>query len=86
MPLTRCPSPVCYLAVADPSQRGCQLSVLCSFDIMPVYEALLKESIIIDVRKPSTFRVSPAPLYNSFSDVAEFVRHFAAIVRRFTSA
>jgi kynureninase len=45
------------------------------------YHALLEEMVVLDIRKPSTFRVSPAPLYNSFSDVAEFVALFASLIR-----
>ena len=74
-----------WRALADPEQRGCQLSLLCKFDVMAVYHDLLRESVIVDVRKPDTFRVSPAPLYNSFSDVAEFVRLFTTTVRAHTS-
>jgi kynureninase len=48
---------------------------------MPVYHALLDESVIVDVRKPDTFRVSPAPLYNSFSDIAAFVDVFTSIIK-----
>ncbi len=55
--------------------------MLCRFDIMPVYHALLDESVIVDVRKPDTFRVSPAPLYNSFSDIAAFVDVFTSIIK-----
>jgi kynureninase len=66
---------------ADPSQRGCQLSLLCDFDIMPVQHALEKEMVVVDIRKPSTFRVAPVPLYNTFSDVAEFARLFSDLVR-----
>lgn len=29
--------------------------------------------VICDVREPSVMRVSPAPMYNSFQDVHEFV-------------
>ena len=71
---------------ADPAQRGCQLSLLCKFDIMPVYEKLLAESVIVDIRKPDTFRVSPAPLYNTFSDVAEFVTVFTRVIEGFVKA
>ena len=53
---------------------------------MPVYEKLLAESVIVDIRKPDTFRVSPAPLYNTFSDVAEFVTVFTRVIEGFVKA
>jgi kynureninase len=59
---------------ADPSQRGCQLSLRFTAGCAAIAELLERESVVVDIRKPDVMRVSPAPLYNSFSDVADFVR------------
>lgn len=34
--------------------------------------------VVVDERKPDVVRVAPAPLYNSYTDVWEFVRIFRA--------
>lgn len=69
------------LTPSDPEQRGCQLSL--SFDVLKkdstpiscdeVLELLNKNAVICDVRRPNVIRIAPAPLYNSFYDVFEFV-------------
>ena len=40
---------------------------------MKVLEA---QSVVVDERKPDVVRVAPAPLYNTFVEVWEFVRIF----------
>uniref|UniRef100_A0A7S4RHQ5 Kynureninase n=1 Tax=Alexandrium monilatum TaxID=311494 RepID=A0A7S4RHQ5_9DINO len=58
----------------DPQQRGCQLSLVFKSDMGKVHEALGRHGVVCDIRKPSVMRIAPAPLYNSFSDVFDFVR------------
>lgn len=65
---------------SDPEQRGCQLSVEFSIDLHSVHQRLDAESVIVDIREPSAMRIAPAPLYNSYSDVAEFVRVLKAVI------
>lgn len=57
----------------DPEQRGCQLSLEFPEKMMQVFEALQSIGIIVDERKPTVIRVAPAPLYNSYKDVYNFV-------------
>jgi len=59
----------------DPAARGCQLSLAfrCPGGVAPVFSALMAKGVICDVRKPDVMRVAPAPLYNSFVDVFDFV-------------
>jgi len=57
----------------DVLQRGCQLSVKFSVEVQRVHEKLSEKGVIVDVRKPDVIRIAPAPLYNSFSDVHQFV-------------
>lgn len=54
---------------SDPSERGCQLSLLFKSKGREVFEKLLKKGIIADWREPNVIRISPVPLYNSFEDV-----------------
>jgi kynureninase len=38
-----------------------------------VLKALNARGVMCDVRRPNVMRIAPTPLYNSFSDVFEFV-------------
>lgn len=58
---------------ADPSKRGCQLSICIQGATRKLAEALIDAGIIIDWREPDVVRAAPAPLYNSFLDVYLFV-------------
>jgi kynureninase len=57
----------------DPNQRGAQLSLVFTRDIVAVHTAITEQGVICDVRKPSVMRIAPTPLYNSFRDVWDFV-------------
>nr|KAJ3402460.1 hypothetical protein HK105_004283 [Polyrhizophydium stewartii] len=59
----------------DPDHRGCQLSLLfASPDIAQrVFARLCDAGVVCDERKPDVIRISPAPLYNTFSDVQRCV-------------
>jgi len=68
------PSQVTIITPSDPKQRGCQLSLyLNKRDVSEVSKMLEEEGILCDVRKPDVLRVSPTPLYNTFSDVRKVV-------------
>jgi kynureninase len=43
-----------------------------------VHDALGRADIVCDWRDPDCIRVAPAPLYNTYADVHEFARAFAA--------
>lgn len=66
----------------EPSGRGAQLSLEFGSDVplRRVYEALQRESVIVDIREPSAMRVAPAPLYNGFRDCWDFVDTLAAVL------
>ena len=53
----------------NPAERGCQLSLLFNKDGKEVFEKLAENDITVDWRDPNVIRISPVPLYNSFSDV-----------------
>jgi kynureninase len=52
---------------------GCQLSLVFNFDIDEAGKKVQAAGIIFDIRRPNVMRIAPAPLYNSFSDVFDFV-------------
>ncbi|KAI1828195.1 kynureninase 1 [Xylaria intraflava] len=64
---------------SDPNQRGAQLSLLLSDNLLDAtMHGLQEHGIIVDERKPNVIRVAPAPLYNSFNDCVTFVEVFEA--------
>lgn len=57
---------------ADPSQRGCQLSIRVRNADKTLFEMITERGVIADWREPDVIRVAPVPLYNTFSDVQKF--------------
>ncbi len=61
---------------ADPSQRGCQLSLKVRAadgrSGRAVHAELLAQGAVTDFREPDVIRVAPVPLYNSFHDAWRF--------------
>lgn len=71
------------LTPSNPRRRGCQISLMT---LTPIYEleSILKEKgIMCDVRKPSVIRVTPVPLYNTFTEVYKFVHALKDIFENF---
>ena len=64
----------------DPSQRGCQLSLLIRDRARELLNALHTAGVVCDFREPNVIRPAPAPLYNSFHDVWEFAMTFHRVV------
>lgn len=58
---------------SNPEKRGAQLSVQVINANKELFYNLKKKGVITDWREPDVIRVSPAPLYNSFEDVFNFV-------------
>jgi kynureninase len=65
----------------EKERRGAQISIRVPQGGRLLCESLIKEGVFCDWREPDTLRVAPAPLYNSFRDVFQFVRRFAAQIR-----
>ncbi|MBR9974361.1 MAG: kynureninase [Bacteroidetes bacterium] len=61
---------------ADPSQRGCQLSLRVPAGGRALFDRLAAQGVICDWREPDVIRVAPVPLYNSFEDVRRFAELF----------
>ena len=65
------------LTPANPARRGCQLSLrVVGGRAMgrALFEHLAANGVLGDWREPDVIRISPAPLYNRFTDVLAFVR------------
>jgi kynureninase len=61
----------------DPKQRGAQLSLKLQEGLLDnVMGELERQSVVVDERKPDVIRVAPAPLYNNFTDVYDFIQAF----------
>ncbi|MDN3653334.1 kynureninase [Thalassotalea ponticola] len=56
----------------DINKRGCQLSVKLVGTDKTFFDALTNQGVICDFREPDVIRLSPTPLYNSFSDIYQF--------------
>jgi kynureninase len=69
----RCSKWVAILSPSDPTQRGCQLSLSFNVPIEKVHDDLQLGGVICDLRKPNVMRIAPNPLYNTFTEVWNFV-------------
>lgn len=58
---------------SNPNERGCQLSLFLTNSGKEVFNFLINRGVVLDWREPNVMRVAPVPLYNSFSEVYEFV-------------
>lgn len=56
----------------DPDQRGCQLSIRVKNADRSLFEKICGRGVYADWREPDVIRVTPVPLYNSFTDVYRF--------------
>jgi len=62
---------------SEPERRGCQLSLRVvggRAQGRALFEHLSSRGIIGDWREPDVIRISPTPLYNTFTDVLHFVQ------------
>jgi kynureninase len=57
----------------DPDQRGAQISLLVRDRPRELVKALEEAGIVCDFREPNIVRAAPAPLYNTYQDVWNFV-------------
>ncbi|MBT8252862.1 MAG: kynureninase [Bacteroidia bacterium] len=64
----------------DSAQRGCQLSIQVRKADKTIYDELTRTGVICDWREPDVIRCAPVPLYNSFQDVYNMVKHLKSIL------
>jgi kynureninase len=57
----------------DPARRGCQLSLQVTGSDKALYQRITAQGVIADWREPDVIRVAPVPLYNTFTEVFQFV-------------
>jgi len=57
----------------NPDARGAQLSLMVESANPGLIKILSEKGVILDFREPKVIRVAPVPLYNTFSDVWNFV-------------
>jgi len=57
---------------ADPSHRGCQLSIIAHGLGKDLFNSLTAAGVMCDWREPNVMRAAPVPLYNSFEDIYRF--------------
>ncbi|MCJ1316901.1 Kynureninase (L-kynurenine hydrolase) [Xylographa vitiligo] len=70
-------NPYRIITPSKPEERGAQLSVLLENGLLDGVMAELESAgVVVDERRPDVVRVAPAPLYNSYTDVWDFVRIF----------
>jgi kynureninase len=68
--------PLEIITPKNKDEKGAQLSLLFHEHGKALIDKLLTDGIIVDWREPNIIRLAPAPLYNTFSDVHEFVNRF----------
>ena len=69
---------------ANSRDRGAQLSIIAEKDGKRIFDELVKRRIVGDWREPDVIRLSPVPLYNSFTDIFELGRQLNDIMRNYT--
>jgi kynureninase len=61
----------------DPSERGCQLSLLIEERPRELLANLKEKGVVADFREPNIIRIAPMPFYNTFHEVWRFGRLLA---------
>lgn len=71
--------PYKIITPSNPAERGAQMSVLLKPGMLDgVMKTLEDAGIVVDERRPDVIRVAPAPLYNTFTEVWDFVEIFTS--------
>jgi kynureninase len=64
----------------EPGERGSQISIRVGTSGKKVLDALLTRGVVCDWREPDVIRVAPVPLYNTFTEVHEFVERLRDVL------
>ena len=65
----------------NPEERGCQLSIQVKNADKNLHTKLTEAGVISDWREPDVIRVAPAPLYNNFMDVYQFIQKLKHVLK-----
>ena len=69
--------PYRIITPSNTAERGAQLSLLLKPGLLEGVMQILEEAgVVVDERRPDVIRVAPAPLYNTFAEVWDFVHIF----------
>ncbi len=71
---------ISIITPSNPLERGCQLSIQVKSADKKLHTKLTEAGVISDWREPDVIRVAPAPLYNSFEDIFEFVKRLKIVL------
>lgn len=71
----------CIITPHEPEHRGAQLSIRLRHDDHTICDRLAAQGVICDWREPDILRAAPAPLYNSFFEVYQFVEIFLQTIK-----
>lgn len=66
------------LTPKKPEERGCQLSLFLPNHGKEIFDFLIENGVVLDWREPNVIRVAPTPLYNTYSEVYQFIEILAA--------
>ncbi len=64
--------PIQILTPREPTQRGCQLSIVVPQQGKALFDQLHRAGVWMDWREPDVIRLAPVPMYNTFEDVYRF--------------
>jgi len=70
-----------FITPREDQARGCQVSMLMLQNGKAVYDGLMKAGFIVDWREPDVIRFAPVPLYNSYTEVWNFVQALRGLLR-----
>ncbi|KAL0488574.1 kynureninase [Acrasis kona] len=71
---------------SNPERRGCQISIrIINEPMKNVNRGLDERGIVCDEREPNIIRISPTPMYNSFSDVRKTVEGLIDVISELKS-
>ena len=69
--------PFTLITSREDDEKGAQVSIRLEPGLLDVVLHYLEENgVVVDERKPDVVRVAPAPLYNNYVDVWNFVQIF----------
>ena len=75
--------PFTFITPKHPHERGAQISVRLEPKLLDlILKELDSNGVVVDERKPDVIRIAPAPLYNTFVDVYDFVQIFLGACRK----